>query len=393
MKEILRHRDIAIFAFAETKLERKGGKTVLQLAGEVLQQIEERTGIERSRIDGFALTLSLSESGNPMWSNVVAEALGLSPTWMQATDMGGATATANVARAAMAINAGLCEMVLCLHADAPSTRNVSVQSGYRPEFLDPSGYSGAPVVFGLLSSAYQAKYGLPESGLAKLAVTQRKGALANPNACETLRVPLTEEDYLKSRMVSDPIRLLDCVMPCDGASAVLVTRTSIAKQLGAKRMAHPIAYRETTNWDPMFRNDDITRTGFALSGPKALADAGMKPADIRMLHPYDDFLIAVMLQLEQIGFCRDGGSNDYVVNTDIGCKGVLPINTGGGMISAGQPGLAGGGVVLTEAVRQILGEAGERQVPNPVNAMVTGIGSMQYARTWGTSTVLILEGS
>jgi acetyl-CoA acetyltransferase len=204
-------------------------------------------------------------------------------------------------------------------------------------------------------------------------------------------LPLTEEQYLNSRMVADPIRLLDCVMPCDGANALLVTSSGMARQLGAARVVHPIAYREVSNFDPLQRIDDITVSGFSISGPKALGDAGMKPADIRMLQAYDDFLIAVMLQVEQIGFCPTGQSGDFVLGHDIGFAGELPINTGGGMISCGQPGLAGGGLVLTEAVRQLLGEGGARQVPNPSNAMVTGIGAMQYARNWGTSSVLILE--
>jgi acetyl-CoA acetyltransferase len=389
--KFLQSRSISIVGYAETKLERKSGKTVLQLAGEALHELLRRTGIDRESIDGFVLTMSQSEAGNPMWSNVVAEALGLSPSWMQVTDLGGATAVGNVARAAAAIHAGACQAVLCLCADAPSTSNVSRQSGYRPEFYDPMGYSGPPVVFGLLSSAYRARYGLPEKALAKLAVTQRKGALLNPNACETLRLPLTEEQYLNSRMVSDPIRLLDCVMPCDGANALLVTSSSMARRFGATRVVHPIAYREVSNFDPLQRVDDITVSGFSISGPQALDDAGMKAADIRMLQAYDDFLIAVMLQLEQIGFCTAGQSGDFVLGHDIGYAGELPVNTGGGMISCGQPGLAGGGLVLTEAVRQLFGEGGARQVPNPSNAMVTGIGAMQYARNWGTSSVLILE--
>jgi acetyl-CoA acetyltransferase len=389
--KFLRERGIAICGYAETRLERKSGKSAIQLGGEALQSLLDKTGMDRRRIDGFALTLSLAEAGNPMWSNVVAEALGLSPSWMQATDLGGATAVGNVARAAAAIHAGLCEVVLCLCADAPSTSNTSRQSGYRPEFMDPQGYYGPPVVFGLLSSAYHERHGLPERGLAKLAVAQRNGALANPNACDTLRVPLTEQDYLDSRRISDPVRLLDCVMPVDGASALLIASTKAAKELGAKTLVHPLAFRETTNFDALQTIDDITQSGFTVSGPRALADAGMKPSDIRMFHPYDDFLIAVMLQLEQVGFCAAGGSGEFVLGRDIGPRGQLPINTGGGMISSGQPGLAGGGVVLTEAVRQMFGEAEGRQVPDASTAMVTGIGSMHYARNWGTSSVLILE--
>jgi acetyl-CoA acetyltransferase len=117
----------------------------------------------------------------------------------------------------------------------------------------------------------------------------------------------------------------------------------------------------------------------------------MSPDDIHMLHPYDDFLIAVVQQLEQIGFAPAGSGGDFILRHDIGFSGDFPINTGGGQISAGQPGLAGGGINLTEALTQLFGEAGERQVRRARNAMVTGIGAMQYARNWGTSAVLVLE--
>ena len=113
--------------------------------------------------------------------------------------------------------------------------------------------------------------------------------------------------------------------------------------------------------------------------------------DLDMFHPYDDFLIAVMLQMEQIGFCGRGEGGDFLLDTDLSPTGALPTNTGGGQISMGQPGLGGGGVNLTEALRQLMNEAGERQVPGAKNALVTGIGVIPYFRNWGSSTAMILE--
>lgn len=389
--KFLREKGIAIVACADTKLVRRSGRAAMSLAGEALTQVLARAGLEKKDIDGLAMTHALSEAGNVFWTNIAAEALGLSVSWAQLTDIGGASAIGNVARAAAAIQAGLCETVVCIAADAASTEDLSRQTGFRTEFGDPLGYSGPPMVFGLLSSAYAHKHGgLPDRAMAKLAVAQRQGALANPNACDVLKVPLTEEDYFKSRMIADPIRMLDCVMRCDGANAVIVTTTERAKRLN-KRMVHPVAYRELTNFDPRQEIDDITLSGFSVSGPAALADAGLTPADIDMLQPYDDFLIAVLLQLEQIGFAPNGGASDFILGRDVSFRGDFPINTGGGQISAGQPGLAGGGINLFEAVTQLSGAAGERQVKRARNAMVTGIGAMQYARNWGTSAVLVLE--
>jgi acetyl-CoA acetyltransferase len=267
---------------------------------------------------------------------------------------------------------------------------VTHQSGYREEFCDPFGY-GLPVAFGLLTSAYAARFGLPERAMAKMAVAQRNGALLNDKACDVLRKPLTQEDYLTSRLISTPLRLLDCVMRCDGANALLVMSTERARTLGFKRYVHPIAYRERINFDPRRENDDITVTGFSEVGPLALRDAGLRPQDIQSFHPYDDFFIALILQLEQIGFCPTGQAEAFVLERDLGINGDLPLNTGGGQISAGQPGLAGGGVNLCEAVLQLLGQAGPRQLKRASNALVTGIGVIQYARNWGCSSVLALE--
>lgn len=387
----LTDKGVAIIACADTKLVRRSGRSAMALAGEVLGGVLARTSLSKHDIDGLAITVAMSEAGNPFWSNLAAEALGLSLRWCQLTDLGGASAVANVARAAAAIHAGLCETVVCLAADAVSTQDLARQSGYRTEFGDPQGYSGPPMVFGLLSSAYAHRHGYPEQALARLAVAQRKGALANPNACDVLQKPLGEADYLRSRMIADPVRMLDCVMRCDGANAVIVTTTERARRLGVKAMAHPVAYRELTNFDPRDDVDDITLSGFSVVGPATLRDAGMTAADIDMLQPYDDFLIAVLLQLEQIGFAPIGGGGDFMLSRDLSFRGDFPVNTGGGQISAGQPGLAGGGVNLTEAVTQLLGQAGERQVARRRTALVTGIGAMQYARNWGTSAVLVLE--
>lgn len=388
----LDRRDLAIVGYAETKLVRRSGRSALSLAGEAVNALLARTGIERHRIDGFATTLAMSEGGNPFYSSLMAEGLGLSVTWCQATDIGGASSGGNLIRAGMAIEAGLCEIVLCLAADAVSTQDRSVQSGHRTEFCDPAGYAGPLSAFALLSSVYDHRHGLPHDALARLAVTQRNGALLNQNACEELRKPLTERDYLDSKIVSDPLRILDCVMRCDGASAVLVMSTRKARELGFQSFVHPIAYAERINFDPRETlGDDILTSGFTDVGPRAFKSAGMAPKEVHMLHWYDDFLIALILQLEQTGFCGPGEGGAFVLAHDMGHTGDLPLNTGGGQISAGQPGLAGGGVNLIECLRQLFCEAGERQVKRHGNAMLSGIGVIPYARNWGTSSVMLLE--
>ena len=391
MLNSLANKDIAIIGYGEVKNVRRSGRSTYDLASEATAKVLEYVGLSTKDIDGMATVLPSSEAGNNFWSNYLGDHLGLQTSWTQTTDIGGASMPGNVARAAAAIQSGYCETVLSIAAAAPTTRRVDDQRSYRSEFRNPTGIQGPPGAFGLIMHRYMYQYDLKFEALGKLAVTQRKGAIVNDFAVEGLRKSMTIDDYLNARMVSTPLRLLDSVMPCDGANAIIITSTERAKKLGIKNFVHPISYSELTNFDIHEQLPDITETGFGIVGPEALQKAGMSTDDIDMFHPYDDFLIAEMLQLEQIGFCHRGEGSDFLLATDISPKGTFPINTGGGQISAGQPGLAGGQLNLIEAIRQLLGEAGDRQVEAPSTAMCTGIGVIPYVRNWGTSAVLILE--
>jgi acetyl-CoA acetyltransferase len=387
----LADKEIVIIAYGELKNELRSGKTATELSADVMVQLLAKTGLTNRDIDGFALTLPLSETGNPFYSNVVVENLGIEARWLQITDIGGCSILGNIARAAAALKCGMAEFVFCIHADAPSRPTKAEVFNYRSEFQEPAGYQGPLIAFGLMTDAYDQKYGLKPEALGRLAVAQRNGAVVNENAVDKLRNPITVEDYLNSRVVSDPMRLLDCVMRCDGANGVVVTTLERAQALGAKKMVKLTSYSEITNYDPTNSTPDAFETGFQVVGPDALSKAGMRPGDVDMFHPYDDFLIAVLLKLEQIGFCKRGEGSDFLLNTDLSPTGKLPLNTGGGQISAGQAGLAGGGLNVVEAVRQLMGEAGSRQVPNAKNALVTGIGVVPYFRNWGSSVAMVME--
>ena len=391
MKNPLLDRGIAIIAYGETKIARRTGKTAYELAGDIMDQIAERTGVIPADIDGLATVQTHSEAANPFWAPFLGDHLGLELSWTQTSGNGGASPAGNVARAAAAIQAGLCEMVLCCNTDAANTRQRSDQRSYRTDFVEPVGLQGPPSYFGFIMRRYMEKHDLKFEALGKLAVEQRKGALTNPNICETFNKPITLDDYLNSRMVAAPLRLLDAVMRCDGANGLLITTTERAKAMGVKKMVHPIAFAELTNFDVRNQTPDVTETGFSVVGPQVFEKAGITHGHIKMAHLYDDFHIATMMQLEQIGFCDRGGGSDFILGTDISPTGTLPLNTGGGQISSGQPGLAGGGVQLIEAVRQMFGEADGRQVPDPSVALVSGIGCINYVRNWSVSAGLILE--
>lgn len=384
-------RDIVIAGYSETPIGFKTGRSAYDLAGEALAKLLAATRIEKDLIDGMSVTAPLSECPNPFFAVYMAEALGLTPTWLNYGGIGGCSATGGVARAASAIRDGMCEVALVISADAPSTSWRANYGAYRSEFQDPPGVQGPPATFGLLMSRYHHQFGIKSQALGKIAITQRQHALHNDNAYAKFKTPITMEDYEKSRVIADPLRLLDCVMFCDGANAFLVTSEARARSLGLGKMVYPTAYAEITNFNGNRSCPDITETGFAAVAPKVYQQSGLGPKDIRMFQPYDDFTIAVMMKFEDFGFCKRGQGSDFTLDTDLSIKGTLPLNTGGGQISAGQPGLASGGLNLAEAVRQMFGEGGGRQIDNPKNALVTGIGVIPYARNWGTSAAMILE--
>jgi acetyl-CoA acetyltransferase len=383
--------DIVIAGYSETPVIFKSGRSAYDFAGEALSSLIEATGIEKDIIDGMSVTVPLSEASNPFFAVYMADALGISPTWLNYGGIGGCSATGGVARAISAIRDGYCEVAVVLSADAPSTSWRANYGAFRGEFQDPVGVQGPPAMFGLLMNRYAHQYGLKDEALAKIATVQREHALLNDNALEKFKRPITTEDYMASRVVADPLRMLDSVMFCDGANAFLVMTQERAQQLGIKKTVRPAAYAELTNVNGNVACPDITETGFSHIGPKVFAEAGLKPSDISMFQPYDDFTIAVLMQFEDFGFCKRGEGSDFILANDISYKGNIPLNTGGGQISAGQPGLASGGLNLAEAVRQLFGEGGKRQVKAPKNALVTGIGVIPYGRNWGTSAAMILE--
>jgi acetyl-CoA acetyltransferase len=382
--------DSAIVGYAETKIVDKSPKDVWELGAEVLESLMDSTGLEKSAIDGLILSSSMTGTGSGFWSQLTADALALEINFSQTVDIGGCSPLGSVARAAMAIDAGMCENVLCLFADTQSSNDSRPRAPFRQEWTSQLGYIGPPAAFGFLTRRYEHQFGLDYAMLGKLAVAQRNHAVLNDNACEKLRKPITVEDYLNSRMIAEPVRLLDCVMVCDGASGVLVTSRKNAEKKGYKKVAVPLGYGERTNFrinEPLV---DVTETGHKEAGRMAFTQAGVTPKDIGSFHPYDDFIIAMMLQLEMLGFCKHGQGCDYIRETDFSFSGDLPLNTGGGQISAGQAGLAGGGTNLVEAVRQLFGEGGRRQVKNRKHALVTGIGGIPYGRNWTTSACMVL---
>lgn len=384
----MKRKDIAIAAYYETSFSRKPDRDVYDYATEAATGALKKAGLGKRDIDGLVVTMALSGASEPMWSARINEALGLETRWLQTMDTGGTSVITGIARAASAIREGRAEAVLLVAADAPMTASNERYMGYRTNFEFPFGPMGPPGLFGFLQKRYEHQYPITVEQLAKVAITQRRHAQLNPNAL--LRDEMTVETYRNSRMISDPIRLLDCVMRCNGGEALVITKADRARKL-ASIPVYVTGLGEVHNYRASEPLADVTDVGMGAAGRQALKEAGLSISDIQTFQPYDDFIIAVVLQLESLGFCGPGEGGKFVERTDLSFAGTLPLNTGGGQISAGQPGLAGGAVNVVEAVRQLQREAGERQVKRCENALVTGIGTVAYLRSWHSSAVMVLE--
>ena len=300
-------RDNAIVAYAETKVMEKSDRDVWVLAGEILEELLDKTGIEKNEIDGLVMAgLTGTGAANPFWAQTTADVLGLEVGFCEQVHTGGCSAAGCVARAAAAIDYGMCEVAFLLFADTHVLEDRTDHShSYRREWTDPYGLMGPPGAFGLLSRRYEAKYGLDYRMLGKLAVTQRNHALLNENACEKLRVPITIDDYMNSRMIADPIRLLDCVMRADGAAGLIMMSRKRAKEKGPDQDHHPDrlcrADQLQGRREPGRRDQERSRN-LRQEGARRGRRLGIK--DIASFHPYDDFIIAIMLQFEAFGFCK-----------------------------------------------------------------------------------------
>jgi len=359
----------------------------------------EQAGMSKNDFDGQGLGVAHAEAGHTVnWSAAVAECLGISPKILLRGDEGGATAAALLIRASAMIRAGIVDRVLVMGADTPlSVPSVAPGLPLSPErtrgvfwdFQGPFGVMGANSQFALVQTRYMHQYQIKPEHLGKIAVTTRYHASLNPGAI--YRKPFTMDEYLNSRVLSDPVRLLDCVPMVNGGLAYIVTSAATARTVTDKPV-YLLGFGEVSNYYHGSRTrPDITFTGFAKIVPEAFKMAGVTHRNINVFEPYDDYPMVVLIQIEDYGFCRKGEGAKFVEERDLNFNGDFPISTDGGQLSGGQPGGAIGGFMpIVEAVTQLRGEAGDRQVKAATVAAVSGFGGMTYARNNRSCATLIL---
>ena len=384
----------AIVGIGETPPDRLGSKP-----GEPRRSVQDylatamRLALTDARLtkkdfdgQGLGAIYSAGQS-QAFWPAEVADILGLSPGLLLAGGQGGASAVSLLGQASAAIASGLIELALIVSADAPFSDPVTgSQASNTRDFEVPFGAMGPNSKIALVMRRHMHEYGTTLEQLGRIAVASRYHASLNPDAY--LRAPITIDDYKNSRLIADPIRLLDCVMRTDGAAGLIMMSHKRAKEKGLSKCIIPIGYAERTNFKGGENLVDVTKSGHEVCGKKALGQAGLGIKDIASFHPYDDFIIAIMLQFEAFGFCKPGQGVSYIRDTNFAFDGDLPLNTGGGQISAGQAACSSHNLV--EAVRQLRREGGKRQVKDTKNALVTGIGWINYGRNWGSSAALVL---
>jgi acetyl-CoA acetyltransferase len=347
-------------------------------------------GLTLRDIDGLCTASVLST----MWPLPVAEYLGLRPAFVDGTMLGGSSFIAHLMPAMLALQAGQCNAVLvCYGSTQRSATFGRRELAQARRHLDPHPYETPyePVMpvsaYALAASRHMALYGTTRRQLAEVAVAARAWARLNPEAWS--REPLSIDDVLASRMVADPLTVRDCCLVTDGAGAFVLMRSDRAAA-GPRPPVHVLG-QGTAMWHRQISAmPDLTVTAASDSGRVAFEMSGLSPKDVNVLELYDAFTINTLLFLEDLGFCAKGEGGAFVEGGVIAPGGRLPVNTNGGGLSCVHPGMYGI-FALIEAVRQLRGEAGERQVQGARIALAHGNGgtlSSQATAILGTAETL-----
>jgi len=365
-------------------------KSLAQLHAEVAKGALEDAGLTKADVDGYFCAGDAPGLG-PL---SMIDYMGLKVRHMDTTETGGSSYTIHVAHAAQAIAAGKCSVALITLAGRPRAEGMATGTAPRsygaasPDVAFEAPY--APVItnmYGMCAMRHMYQYGTTSEQLASIKVAASHHAQHNPHAL--LREVVTVEDVVQSPMIADPLHRLDCCVISDGGGALIVVAPEVARSL-KRPMVKLLGAGEAAK-TPMAGKVDLTYSGALWSGPRAFAEAGVAPADIKYASIYDSFTITVLITLEDLGFCDRGKGGRFVADGNlISGVGKLPFNTDGGGLCNNHPGNRGSMTKVIEAVRQLRGEAHPKvQVKNCDLALAHGTGGSLGTRH--ASATLILE--
>lgn len=362
---------IAIAGVAESDLgDAAPGTRPVDLMAQAAVRALADAGLELAEVDGlFAATTQA-----PMATLLLGEYLGIRPRYSDSTQVGGSSFVAHLQHAAAAMDAGLCDVALVAYG---STQRLVGRASASVQEVDPFEAPYRPLLpvtaYALAAARHMHEYGTTREQLAEVAVAARSWAALNPAAYR--REPLTIEDVLGAPMVCDPLGLRDCCLVTDGGAAAVVVSAERARSL---RSAMPVAVLGVgeAHWHRHVSSmPDLTVTAARDSGARAFSAAGLGPGDVDVAMLYDAFTITPILFLEDLGFCAKGEGGAFVEGGRIGPGGELPVNTNGGGLSYQHPGMYGL-LEIVEAVRQLRGQCGDRQVPGAQVALVHANGGV-----------------
>jgi acetyl-CoA acetyltransferase len=375
----LKRGGAAIVGAAESDIGQVGpGYNVIDLMAQGITRALDDCGLQLKDVDGLISSCTQSRT-SPL---NLAEYLGMSPAYIDGTIIGGSSFMFHVQHAMAALQLGLCEV--CVIAYGSTQRSIGRQNAsvreinpyetpYRP-FLPSTAYA-------LAASRHMHEFGTTREQMAEVAVAARQWALKNPVAWE--KKPLTVEEVLAARMVSYPFTVRDICLVTDGGGAIVLVSPERAKSL-KKKPVYVLGQGQHITHANISSMPDLTVTGARESGRQAYAMAGLAAKDIDVLELYDAFTINTILFLEDLGFCKKGEGGSFVTGGRIAPGGSLPVNTNGGGLSYCHPGMYGL-FLLIEAVRQLRGECGERQVAGAETAIAHGNGGVLSSQ----STVIL----
>ena len=336
-------------------------------------------GIDKSEVDAV-FTCGIGG----MASVQLCEYLGIIPRYTDNTMTGGSSFEIHVEHAAAAIAAGLCSVALITHGETGfSSRN---RRGPRQsygfdsslpsaQFEMPFGVGGPPSTYSMAAMRHMHEFGTTSEHLAEIAVATRKWAQLNPRAM--MRDPLTIEDVLSSRWIAYPFHIYDCCLVTDAGGAVVVVGAERAHEF-RKKPVWVLGSGEASTHQSLLGMPDLTQTPARYSGKAAFEMAGVSHKDIDVVEVYDSFTYTALVTIEELGFCAKGEGGPFLANQRTAPGGDFPMNTNGGGLSYTHPGMYGM-FLLIEAVRQLRGECGPRQVPGAKLACVNATGGLLSA--------------
>lgn len=363
-----------------TRVGELPGSTALGLHAEAARGAVADAGLSLADVDGLLCAYSLAQP-HPMLASAFSEYMGLAPRFSSVVQAGGASAAIMIVQAAALVETGVCRHVLVVTGDnrvsgMSRDRAVAALAEFgHPQYERPYGIA-IYAAYALVASRYLREYGATLEHLAAIAVTQRAHAARHPDAHR--REPLTLEAVMASRVISTPLRLFDCCLVSDGGAAVVVSDAHAAADLPKPRVALLGSGQGHTH-EHIVAAPSLTDFGCRTAAAEAFGRAGLGPADVDVAEIYDSFTITLLIELESMGFFEKGEAGPAVAAGALALDGRLPCNTHGGLLSFGHSGAAGGMFHAVEAVRQLRGEAGDRQVPGAAVGFVHGDGGILSA--------------